>query len=154
MSLASLGLTEAQQREISEKLLLGCMCNGYSILSRLLVDVVCGGVKASLRYHPHARSLLGATSAPSTTPAAAPAPEAGPESAPTQVDLEVEDIKRSLSAQLEEAAAGVPQESGPQFGRGASVLGHAASFGETAGASTVLKAWCFLTAYIYVLYRS
>ena len=37
MSLASLGLTDAQQREISEKLLLICMFTGYSILSRLLV---------------------------------------------------------------------------------------------------------------------
>ena len=61
------------------------------------------------------------------------------------MDPEVEEIKRSLSAQLE-GAAGAPQESGPQFGRGASVLGHAASFGETAGASTVLKAWWFLNA--------
>ena len=69
-------------------------------------------------------------SAPSMASQPAAGAEAGVALVPTSEDPEVEEIKRDLSAQL---------------GRGASTLGHAASFGESSGPATVLKAWLGLT---------
>ena len=81
--------------------------------------------------------------APSSAQARVPAQEAGLAETANQVNPEIAEIKRSLSAQLEAAGVSqeVHQESAPQFGRGASVFGHAASFTETSGAAMLLKAW-------------
>ena len=168
MSLAALGLTEAQQNEIQQKLLLGCSLRVCFKLGAQGKNGVYAVGKALWKQHP-LRSLMAMSapssaeaSAPSSTQAPAPssaqagvpaqeagladaaAQEAGlADAAATQVDPEIEEIKRSLSAQLEGAAEvslEVPQESAPQFGRGASILGHAASFTETSGAAMLLKA--------------
>ena len=83
-------------------------------------------------------------SAPSMASQPAAGAEAGVALVPTSEDPEVEEIKRDLSAQLD-GAVGALQESAPQFGRGASTFRHAASFGESSGPATVLKAWLGLT---------